>query len=225
MVRQFHSWRQRVFPWIIIAGILFVVLTCLAMLFYPGYSFSHNFFSELGLIESRSGQPNTLSAVLFVTAMTLAGSSLALFFLAFPQFFTGSLSGKLLSGLGSTLGVLSGLCFIGVGFTPADLFLDAHVFFVLWAFRLFPLAIIPYIVVILGAKRYPNRYALVFVGFAILLFLYLALMTRGPSPDTTGGRMIQVIGQKAIGYASVVSIAIQAQGARKIVGAQKGFKT
>ena len=88
----------------------------------------------------------------------------------------------------------------------------------MWAFRLFPLAVIPYIIVILGEKRYPNRFAFVFVGFAVLLVLYLVLITRGPSSESDGGRMIQVIGQKVIGYASIISIYIQAQGARRIIG-------
>jgi len=228
MMNQFHSWRQRIFLGVIVACALFVVLTFVAMLFYrggtatdpaaSGYSFFGNFFSELGLIKSRSGQPNTVSAILFFIAMTLAGSSLVSFFVAFPQFFTQSLSGKLFSWMGSIFGVFSGFCFIGVAFTPADLFLEAHIFFVMWAFRLFPLAVIPYIIVILGEKRYPNRFAFVFVGFAVLLVLYLVLITRGPSSESDGGRMIQVIGQKVIGYASIISIYIQAQGARRIIG-------
>lgn len=229
MMRHYRLRRQQVFLWAAVACVQFVVLTLLAMLFYPGgtaidpatsgYSFFHNFFSELGLTETYGGQPNTLSAILFVVAMTLAGGGLALFFVAFPQFFARSLTGRLFSGLGSLCGVLSGLCFIGVALTPANLFLEAHVWFVLWAFRLFALAVIPYIAAIFGERGYPNRYALVFVGFAALLIGYLALMTRGPSPDTAEGRLIQVIGQKVIGYASILSLFVQAQGARQMLQA------
>jgi hypothetical membrane protein len=228
MKGQTDSWERRALLWVVIACVQFVVLTFLAMLFYrggtaidpttSGYSFTHNFFSELGRTEAYGGQPNTLSASLFVVAMTLAGFGLVLFFVVFLRFFRHTLAGKVLGGMGSVCGVLSGLCFVGVALTPANLFLEAHGLFVLWAFRLFPLAVMPYIVAMVLEKRYPNRYALAFAGFAALLVGYLVLMTRGPSAGSAEGRVIQVVGQKVIGYASVISVFIEAQGARKILG-------
>jgi len=207
--------------------VLFVVLTFVAMPFYAGgtsadptasgYSFFTNFFSELGLTETRTGQPNTVSAILFFTAIIVAGSGLVLFFMAFLQFFTQSKSGRLLSRVGSIFGVISAVCFIGVGFTPANLYIEAHVAFVMWAFQILPLAVILYAVAILREPSYPNRYGFVFVAFAALLVLYVALIITGPGGDSPEGLMIQVIGQKAIVYAIISSIFIQAHGARKVI--------
>jgi hypothetical protein len=229
---QSSFWRQKVFTLIIAGCVQFVVLTIVAMLIYPGgsttdpttpgYSFFENFLSELGLTETQAGQPNTTSAVLFVTALSLAGAGLVLFFVAFPQFFLHDRPGKILSGLGSFFGIASGLCFIGIALTPANLLLDAHVWFVMQAFRLFPVAVIFYFVAILRARHYPNRFALVFGVFAALLILYLWLLTRGPDPESFEGMVIQATGQKIISYASIVSIFIQALGAKKIAQVEAG---
>ncbi len=219
-------WQRGVF-WLVAAACLqFVVLTAVAMLFYAGgthaepmasgYSFSRNFFSDLGLTETRAGRPNTISAALFFTALTLAGGGLVLFFLAFPQFFTRSLVGKVLSWLGSIFGVAAGLCLVGVAFTPANLHGSEHAQFVLWAFRAFPLAVIFYVIAMLCQRDYPRRSALVFIIFAALLIAYLFLLTNGPSSQTAEGLMIQATGQKIIVYASIISILIQSLGALRV---------
>ena len=223
---QSTFWRQGVFRLVAIGCVLFVLLTAVAMLFYPGgtatdpttrgYSFFTNFFSELGLTQTRTGQPNTVSAILFITALTAAGAALAVFFVAFAQFFVHSTAGKILSGLGALCGILAGICFIGVAFTPANLAAKAHGQFVLWAFTAFPLAALFYTVAILQERQYPKRFALVFGVFTLLLILYLVLLFTGPSFRTAQGVLVQATGQKAIVYASIISILIQAVGAQQV---------
>jgi hypothetical protein len=223
------NWRVRAFDLVAKGCLLFVLLTALAMLFYrggtaldphrAGYSFFENFFSELGLTVARSGESNTISAILFFVALFASGAALALFFVAAPGLFRHSRWGRLLSGTGSAFGLLAGTGFMGVAFTPADLFIDGHIFFVLWAFRLFPLAVLPYVPAILSHPRYPNRYAVLFLAFFALLFAYLLLLTQGPNPESASGRQIQVVGQKLIGYASVISIYLQSRAAGTLLKA------
>ena len=232
MARQSRFWRQGVFSLTMFGCVLFVVLTVAAMLFYPGgtltdpttsgYSFFVNYFSDLGLTWTHARQPNTVSAILFISALTLVGGGLALFFAAFPQFFTQSRSSKLLSGIGSTFGVISGICFIGVASTPANLCLQTHLTVMMWAFRTFTIAVISYTVAVFRERDYPNRFGFVFVAFAVLLVLYLFLLIAGPAYDSPAGIMIQAVGQKIIVYASVISIFIQALGARKLARARGG---
>lgn len=204
---------------------MFVVLTAIAMLFYPGgttadpeaprYLFHQNFFSDLGLTEAKSGESNTISAVLFIIALSLAGGVLALFFTSFAQFFRGSFWGRLVSRLGAAAGVISGICFVGIAATPANLHGWAHGVFVDWAFRMFLLASALYTAAILLDRRYPKRMAIVFAVFAILLAAYVALITVGPSSETESGLTIQATGQKIIVYAAIVAIFIQAWAALK----------
>lgn len=203
--------------------VIFVVLTAVAMLLYPGgtktdhstpgYSFFQNFFSDLGLTKAWSGESNGISSALFIVALSLAGAMLALFFVAFAQFFNQSFRGKLLSRLGSVAGVISGICFVGIAATPANLHGWAHGTFVDWSFRMFLLAVVLYTAVILVEHQYPKRLAWVFALFAILLAAYVVLITVGPSSETPSGLKIQVTGQKIIVYAAIVSIFIQARGA------------
>ena len=233
MTYQSDFWQQRAFPVVMIACALFVVLTIVAMFFYPGgtvtdpttvgYSFFGNFFSDLGLTKTGAGDPNTVSAILFVIALTSAGGGLALFFVAFRQFFARSLFDKLLSGIGSIFGVISGLCFIGVAFTPANLYMKAHGQFVMRAFQTFTIAVIFYIVVVFREREYPNRFAFVFVVFAVLLVFYLQLMMNGLGMDMDRSTwvVVQVTGQKIIVYASITSAFIQAYGARKVQAAAR----
>lgn len=219
------SSRRKAFSWVAAGCVQFVILTLVAMLFYPGgtttdpttrgYSFFTNFFSELGLTRAHSGGPNTISFILFFVALTLAGAGLALFFVVFRSFFVQSRTGKVLSAIGTLFGVISGICFIGVAWAPANLQLVLHGQFVMWAFEAFPVAVILYAIVILLHKSYPKRFAVVFLAFAALLVLYLVLLMHGPAFGTPRGVMIQATGQKVIVYASIITIFIQSLGARK----------
>jgi hypothetical protein len=231
MMRSSDFWRKQVFTLVSIGAILFVLLTAAAMLLYPGgtvtdpvsrgYSFFMNFFSELGFVRSHTGGPKVASSVLFMSALTMAGAGLALFFIAFPQFFRRTPSGRMLSLIGSLFGVISGVCFIGIAFAPADLYRQAHIQFTLWAFRAFPVAALFYSIAIWREPAYPRRFAAVFLVFGILLVLYIFLIALGPGMSTPQGVMIQATGQKIIVYASILSILVQAVGARKI--AQEGL--
>jgi len=213
---------------VIAAGcILFVVLSVVAMLTYaggwmdnhaaPGYSFTQNFLSNLGMLTALSGKANWVSAALFFAALAGAGACLVIFFIIFRRFFQHNRLQKLLSLLGSIVGVLAGVSFMGIAFAPADIAQAAHIQFVLWAFRLFPLAVLLYLPVMFTDRRYPKFYAWVLAVFCLLLIGYFVLLTIGPSLSSPQGLVIQVVGQKVIAYASIMSIFIQSVGAYKLL--------
>jgi hypothetical protein len=208
---------------IAIGCLLFVVLSFIAMLVYPGgsvdqhtfsgYSFTHSFLSNLGMLTSLSGESNWASAALFFISLAAAGTCLVIFFIIFPRLFQSNRPQRVLGMVGSIFGVLAGISFVGIAFTPADIARPAHVQFVLWAFRLFPLAVLFYLPVLFLDKQYPKAYAWVFAVFCLMLIGYYLLLTRGPDFSTPQGLVVQVIGQKVIAYASVLSIGIQSLGA------------
>ncbi len=207
---------------------LFVVLTIIAMFTYAGgavdnpsttgYSFTHNFLSNLGMITAESGRLNWVSAILFFIALATAGAALVVFFVLFGRMFRGTRWQAALGLAGSALGVLAGICFMGIAFAPADIARPAHILFVTWAFRLFPLAVLCYVPVLFMDKQYPKVYAWVFAFFCLLLIGYYLLMTNGPSFTSPQGLVIQVIGQKVIAYASIISIGMQSWGAYRFLG-------
>ncbi len=223
MYAKFAKWA---FPLALFACAQFVVLTVVAMLVYPGgsyvdptttrYSFFENFFSELGVTVTGGGEPNPIASVLFFIALTLAGLGLAIFFVAVPRFFRGTRAALALSVLGSVAGVLSGFAFVGIAFTPANLYLSAHGQFVLAAFELFLVAVVFYTAAIFASRRYPHVYAWVYLAFAVLLAAYVVLLFGGPGLGSAQGVIIQATGQKIIVYAALLTTFIQAYGALRM---------
>lgn len=207
--------------------ILFFLMTALAMLLYPGgtytdhsthgYSFFHNFFSDLGATRTPSGVSNTPSMILFTSSLAVVGFGLAVFFIALTQFFRDSRSGPLVPYVGAFLGVVAGLSFIGVAFTPWNLHLAAHNHFVMWAFRTFLGAVLIYGIAVLRERALPRSFAFTFLAFAVLLAAYVLLLTFGPSPRVAEGLRIQVAGQKIIVYASVLTVLIQSLAASRLL--------
>jgi hypothetical protein len=235
MGRSRWSWGRRAFRFTRWACAQFVVLTALAMVVFPGgsradptsrrYSFFHNFFSELGLTVTRSGAPNTVCLILFVTALTLAGLGLVVFFVFAPRFFWRAPLPRLLSLAGSLFGVASGLSYIGIAWNPADVSPSWHGKFTLWAFQAFLVTAGLYALATLMMQGYPKVYAVVYIAFAALLAGYVWLMLHGPGMDTPRGVMIQATGQKLIVYAAVVCVFIQSWGAERLLSGESAART
>jgi hypothetical membrane protein len=219
-------WTKTAFQIVIGCILAFIALTTLAMFIYPGgtsadktttgYQFFTNFFSDLGRTVAHNGAPNGVASLLFTVAMISAGSGLALFFVAFARFFTRPVWMRVVSLIATAIGVFTGLCFIGVGFTPANVSGPAHGLFVLSAFTAFLVTAVLYSVVILADRGYPNRYAWPFVVFAALLAAYLYLITQRPQIADLPQVVIQATGQKIIVYASLISILLQSVAAQRV---------
>lgn len=220
--------RGRVFLVVMAGCAQFAVLTLLAMLLYPGgtigdpgtkgYSFFHNFFSDLGRTRTVSGEPNAPSMVLFMVALTLAGLGLVLFFAASLRFFAGRRAARILSWVGLCCGAVSGAGFVGVAFAPYDLWLRAHGWFVLLAFQAFLPAALAFAAAIFLTRGYPRGFAWLYLAFAALLAAYVALLRAGPSLQEGQGLVIQAAGQKGIVYAAIGTVFVQAWGARRLAG-------
>jgi hypothetical protein len=212
------------FATVVIACGVFFVLTVAAMFLYPGgrvgdphssgYDFFTNFFSDLGQTKTYGGHANLPSLVLFCIALGATALAMAIFFVAYARLFVASSAAGRASAIGAACGIVAGICFVGVAATPWNLYLRAHNEFVQWAFRSFLLAVVLCAVAGFAAPRFPRRFGWVFVGFAILLAAYVALLTFGPRADTAQGAAIQATAQKIIVYASVLTVLVQALSAR-----------
>jgi len=170
------------------------------------------------MLTAISGKPNWISAPLFFISLAMAGACLVIFFVLFAYFFQHSHIQAILSLTGSGIGILAGVSFMGIAFAPADIARPAHIQFVMWAFRLFPLAVLFYVPVIFIDKQYPRVYAWVFAIFCLLLIGYYLLLTNGPDINSAQGLVVQVVGQKVIAYASILSIGVEAMGAYRYLG-------
>jgi hypothetical protein len=216
-------WYRRLFTIIATVCVMFVAFTTTAMFLYPGgavpvahthgYQFFINFFSDLGQTRTQTGATNYPSMILFTSAMAVAGSGVAIFFVAFRRFFVSKPStvwAKRVSLGATVVGVFSAICFIGIGATPYNLFFFQHQAFVQWAFRSLLLAVILESIAIRGSRGIPASLLRVNVAFVVILFGYLMLMMFGPSTNTIIGDEIHAVGQKVIVYTAISTIFAQA---------------
>ena len=146
----------------------------------------------------------------------LAGLSLIAFFLAVPPHFAENRTARRLSLIGSTVGVISGIGFIGIAAVPADVNLTLHRLFVYVAFTGFLLVVFCYSAAILKSRTYPRAYAYAYFAYAVILALYLVMLFSGPAVETTGGLTIQAVGQKIVVYTGIVCVVIQSYGAYQV---------
>lgn len=219
------NWRRWAFILGMVGCVQFVLLTVVAMFLYPGgsytdhdatgYSFWINFFSDLGRTRTFGDLPNAASMALFVTALSLAALTLVPSFAAMPRLFAENRASRKLSIAGSTFGVISAVAYLGIACMPADVNLTVHRLFVEVAFSAFLLVVVLYSAAILRDRDYPNPYAFVYIGFALILAAYLVLLFGGPHVETEEGVRIQATGQKIVVYAEIGCMFIQSYGALK----------
>ena len=178
-----------------------------------GYSFFQNFLSDLGRTISHGGHNNFYSSLLFNMALTFGGITYTLFY-----FYLGSLfKGNKIATLGSISGICGAICFVGVAFTPADLFLPPHIMFNLWIFRFFLIATICYSWIIYESKRIDNKYLIGNMIFIASLIFYILVLMFGPTPREPGGLEFQAISQKFIMFNFLASIVSQTMGFNKLI--------
>ena len=78
-----------------VATVIFLFLQITGMQVYPGgtlhndasvgYSFTENFFSDMGTYEARNGEPNYLSMIIFAFSLIIVGVTFAFYYLVLPQ--------------------------------------------------------------------------------------------------------------------------------------------
>jgi hypothetical membrane protein len=209
----------------VVAGIcaLFLLFTTTAMFLYPGgtgpitnthgYQFFLNFFSDLGRTRTPSGAVNYPSMLLFSSAMIAVGAGAAAFFVTFARYFATHPAPPLarrFNRAATWFGLLSAVFFAGVGLTPSNLIMPAHLVASNGAFYLLLAAILLEIAAIRRTPGLPTALLWVNSAFVVVLLGYVALMTFGPTANTLLGDEINVTAQKIIVYTAIATISTQA---------------
>ena len=157
----------------VLGVVQFFLLTFLAALFYPGgFDYLGYYFSDLGAVVAKNGEPNSISSTLFSVTVIAVALTLIPFWLIIRSLFTESRLEKVLSILGSALGLMSFPFLIGVALSPIDTQLETHILLTLIFFSLFVFATLLYSIAIMLNRDYPNYFGLVgLVLFAISLVI------------------------------------------------------
>ena len=195
--------------------IFFVIAFIIASYFYPGgnihdpaqlgYSFTHNFLSDLVGLESHSGEDNIISSVFFNLSMLLF-FFIGISFLFVPILFKENKSTFILAIIGSLFFFIGSMFFAGVGLTPYDVFFDLHVFFALNSFRLMIPASLIYLIVFLRSSL-SGKYITVITSFLFLVTAYVIYLNFGENPLSNKEAMIvSATIQKFIAFMSVMTV-------------------
>jgi CHASE2 domain-containing sensor protein len=97
-----------------------------------------------------------------------------------------------------------------------------HVRFTFFAFRLFPLVALLLALASRQSRAAPRRVVVAWIVLAAVLAGYVAVLGWGPSPGTPSGLTTQVIAQKIVALAAVLTIAYQSDEADRAPGIGRG---
>ena len=195
--------------------IFFIFSLLVAAYFFPGgnlhnpsqvgYSFSHNFLSELGGYVTFSDKPNSISSFFFNFSMfcfLLVG--IASFYI--PRLFKENQMSYYFSFLAAIFFFIGMIFFAGVALTPHDLYRDIHVFFALNAFRLLVPASLFFVIAFLKSDA-DNKYIIVNIIFLISTVTYVVYQLNSGSPRDSVELLVQnVLMQKSIAIIHIISI-------------------
>ena len=209
-----------------IAALFFIALQSLGMKVYPGgtmydastqgYSFSKNFFSDMGAYVARNGDPNYLSMILFAMSLTIVGITFISYYLLLPTLLGNDRINYILTWVGTLFAIGGSVCMIGTGFTPSDLVFAPHVFFANNIFHCFLVTALFYTIVIFRSDGLPKRYAIGYAMFFLSILAYVIILQYGPSVNSSESALIfQVLSQKVIVIVFCFSVIHQTYGFTK----------
>ncbi|MFT4758826.1 MAG: putative membrane protein [Paraglaciecola sp.] len=204
----------------------FLILVHLAMYLYKGgsihqpnldtYSFTTNFFSDLGRYRLPNREMNVPTSLIFKTTMAVTGLCISLFFLAVPSLFKKG-GTKALATIAAFFGIIAGISYILIGNIPYDLSYWAHTRYVRIGFISFFLMVIFYTSAIFAERDYPNRYGWLFILFGVILLIQISVMLLGPrSWQSEEALYLQAVAQKIVVYAEMICMLMQSIGALKV---------
>ena len=192
-----------------IATAIFILLQIVGMIAYPGgtlhdvstegYSFTNNFFSDMGTYAARNGDPNYLSMIIFAFSLTIVGITFSFYYLVLPNVLGEDRINYILAIIGTVFAIGGSICMIGTGLTPSDIVHDPHVFFANNIFHCFLITAFVYTIVIFRSEILKKRYLIGYGLFFISIFAYVGVLQYGP-PATVGESelVFQVVSQKMI---------------------------
>jgi hypothetical membrane protein len=221
------SFRRLCFYLTIAATLLFLFLVHLAMWLYKGgtihhpdldsYSFTYNFFSDLGRNHRPGGGSNFPVNLIFKTALTLTGGCIVLFFVALPGVFK-SEAAKGAIWLAALLGIAAGISYVGLAWVPYDLTYRGHRMFVRVGFISFLLMSLFFALAIFLEKNYPKLYGYALLAFSLVLFSQILFMFLGERSWRSNEALFrQATAQKVVVYAEILCMIYQTSGVLKVM--------
>lgn len=152
----------RIYSLVTVIGIVqFLVLTYVAAVYYPGgYDYFGYYFSDLGAVTARNGDPNALSSALFSVSLSAVALSLIPFWISVRNLSGESRLSQALSRVGSISGLLSTPFIFGVALYPIDTRLNAHILTTMLFFTFFMVGMASYSLMFIVSSELPRTHGL-----------------------------------------------------------------
>jgi hypothetical membrane protein len=181
----------------------------------PGYSFTENFFSDLGRWRTFNGDSKWLSLALFVFSMSMLAAGTIAFVRAFLKDHTDRKQFPIAYYTAVFSSLVFAVCITGVVLTPYDLLLDEHILVTRLAFiAMVPLSwSVSYLVY--KHEEVPNRYFILLLLVSFVLMGYIYILFFGPR--VSENRYFQPIAQKVIVYLLSFSLMYLSHGCKKFL--------
>ena len=171
-----------------------------------GYSFSNNYLSDLGRIKTVAGMDNSIPFYCFNSSLIILSVVFSFYFLFLPSVYDESIEIQNIARVGSVFGFLASICFAGVAYTPADLFIDAHIFFADWLFRLMNLTIVFYAITYIMMKKNYFIFSFIFGIVALVVTAHIFLSDFGLARFFNEPHTVRVLSQKAATISLIISV-------------------
>lgn len=145
------------------------------------FSFSLNFFSDLGRITGWNGNSNFPSEIFFSIGIIFAGACNICFLRQFPENFEEHTKSRLLSRVGSIIGLFSMIGYMGILCIPTDLNYNLHLVMVLIAFGTIPIIYACFGIAGYFSPTFPRQHVYLYFAMFIGMLIYALSMVLGPN--------------------------------------------
>ncbi len=174
-----------------------------------GYSFTHNFLSDLGSTVAINGERNAAGAVLMSVSLVILVVALAGSVVATVRLLSAAPGARAFARLAVLAGGLVCVGFLGVALMPEDRAPRLHMLSAMVAFRSFVVATALLAIATARDRRFRRRATVGWVMLTVLLAGFIAMGHMGPSTDTEHGLVTQVIAQKIMAVTALVVLWIE----------------
>jgi hypothetical membrane protein len=223
MVARWISWAAARY-----ALVVAVSATLVSILLYPGgtvlaestdgYSFTHNFLSDLGGTVAFNSKHNAAGARLFAAGFIIGVIVLACSFIGVVRLLSTTPGARLFARLAAAGGGLVCLGFLGAALAPLDRAFQLHHVSSLVAIHSFPVATALLAFATIRDRRFRARAAIGWITLTFVLVGVIVVGHLGPNIATERGLMTQVITQKIMAVTVIVVLWLESLEAEVVKG-------
>jgi hypothetical membrane protein len=182
-----------------------------------GYSFTHNFLSDLGTTVAFNYQSNVTGAVLFIVSVVIGVLVLGSLIVATVRLLSAAPRSRSFARLAAVAGVLACVGFLGAAIAPVDRAWRLHTLSGMVGFRSFPVVTALLAIATARDARFRARAAVGWASLTIVLTGLIVASLLGPSTDTERGLATQVIMQKIMVASMVVVLWFESREAEIVI--------